>query len=467
MTPLGFSPEDEYEDTVRSGITATKNGSYQIARRLLERATRMKTGDPRPWLWLAETTDDPAEKRVYLEEAVAAEPHNSAARRRLAILTGKINPEDLLPVGEGISPHGSGEPIPAQTEKSFACPQCGGYIRFDIEAQQVRCAYCGYEQELDGTNVADAAEQPLDFVLPTRRGHRWAESQRQLSCQRCGAVTLWPVGQRATHCPYCGSSQLIETQETPFLVDPQAIGLIEIDEEEAIQRTNAWLGKGWFSPDDLSAEAQHTRLHPAYYPFWTFDGTMELAWHCDVQESDNYSDNVYWVRRSGSEFENFDDVLIPGNQGFTSQEIAEIVPFKLKEVVEFKPEYVADWPALTYDIPLAKASLSARKQVVKEVRSELHYRVLPHKQTRNINTGAVHWMDMTFKHVLLPLWVGSYWYQGKKYRVLVNGQTGNVRGEKPRDKVKATAIALSVFFTVIVILIFLFILAAELGLLSL
>ena len=38
----------------------------------------------------------------------------------------------------------------------------------------------------------------------------------------------------------------------------------------------------------------------------------------------------------------------------------------------------------------------------------------------------------SFKLILLPIWVGSYRYQDEKYQVVVNGQKGTVRGEKPR-----------------------------------
>ena len=37
----------------------------------------------------------------------------------------------------------------------------------------------------------------------------------------------------------------------------------------------------------------------------------------------------------------------------------------------------------------------------------------------------------TFKHVLLPVWMAAYKYSGKTYRFLVNGQTGEVQGERP------------------------------------
>ena len=39
--------------------------------------------------------------------------------------------------------------------------------------------------------------------------------------------------------------------------------------------------------------------------------------------------------------------------------------------------------------------------------------------------------DITFKHVLLPIWLASYRWQGKVYQVSVNGRTGEVTGDRP------------------------------------
>jgi hypothetical protein len=55
---------------------------------------------------------------------------------------------------------------------------------------------------------------------------------------------------------------------------------------------------------------------------------------------------------------------------------------------------------------------------------------------------------MTFKHVLVPVWIGTYHYQGKEYHLLVNGQTGKVGGYKPRD---TTKVAMSVLISLAVI----------------
>ena len=39
--------------------------------------------------------------------------------------------------------------------------------------------------------------------------------------------------------------------------------------------------------------------------------------------------------------------------------------------------------------------------------------------------------DVTFKHILLPIWVAAYKYRGKTYRFVVNGRSGRVQGERP------------------------------------
>ncbi len=36
--------------------------------------------------------------------------------------------------------------------------------------------------------------------------------------------------------------------------------------------------------------------------------------------------------------------------------------------------------------------------------------------------------DVTFKHVLLPVWLAAYKYRGKTYRFVVNGRTGTRAG---------------------------------------
>ena len=46
--------------------------------------------------------------------------------------------------------------------------------------------------------------------------------------------------------------------------------------------------------------------------------------------------------------------------------------------------------------------------------------------------------NLTFKHILLPVWLAAYKYRGKTYRLVVNGRTGRVQGERPYSAIKIT-----------------------------
>ena len=39
--------------------------------------------------------------------------------------------------------------------------------------------------------------------------------------------------------------------------------------------------------------------------------------------------------------------------------------------------------------------------------------------------------DVTFKHILLPVWLAAYKYRGRSFRFVINGRTGRVQGERP------------------------------------
>jgi DNA-directed RNA polymerase subunit RPC12/RpoP len=448
--PLTDSQDQEYEQILREGITADRAGHREQARKLLEKALELNKFDARPWVWLSATTDDSEKRREYLEYAVAADPSDATARRGLVLLSEKLDKSRLVPEGQTVEPHHHTQPEEARPVQAFLCPQCGGRMRYSPGQGSLVCENCGHSQKSDGGRPVETMEQPIDFVLPTTRSQRWADAQQAMKCSQCGALTLLPPAEKTIQCPYCGSNQLMESPETLELVDPQTIALMKIDARQAALNVKDWLGSGSFAPDDLIKSVRRIQLRPAYYPFWTFDGTLEISWHCEVNEGSFRSPR--WVRRSGTEFDMFDDILVAGLRALPPKQIGEIEPFNPKEMVEFQPEHLAGWLALSYDIPLADASLMAREKVINKLRKSLQNRLEPGRQKRNLTSGAGKWSGLTFKHALLPLWVGTYEYLGKNYQLLINGQTGKVGGKKPTDNTK---VALFIAGAVLVIAIIL------------
>lgn len=450
FTPRKFFDEEQYRHTLLSGIAAVKSDDRQQARLLLKKAAEMKSTDPQPWLWLSATTDDPAERREYLEYALAADPNNSAARRGLALLSEKLDKSRLLAEGEGLEARRPQEPLEAKAETVFTCERCGGRLTFQVEHQVLVCEYCGYQQNPDETPAADREEQTLDFVLPTSRGHVWAEAQHRLACAQCGAVTILAAAERELVCPHCGSTQLVESAETAELLQPNVIAPPRITSQDATRLVRQWLGRGLFIPDDLKKLAKPSALRPVYYPFWTFDGILQMSWVCEVNRGT--SKNPVWETERGDEFEIFDDELVPGLKSLDAGEMAQVAPFDLKSVVAYDPAYLADWNVLAYDHPLAQASLDAREKVARRLRRELPSRVQLSGENRNLQSGEINWSGLTYKLVLLPFYTGSYHYRGQDYHLYVNAQNGKVGGAKPVDRVKQAAFWLLVGLSALVLL---------------
>jgi hypothetical protein len=58
---------------------------------------------------------------------------------------------------------------------------------------------------------------------------------------------------------------------------------------------------------------------------------------------------------------------------------------------------------------------------------------------------------VTFKHVLLPVWLNSFRYGGKTYSFVINGRTGEVQGQRPWSWIKIGLAALVAAAVVLVV----------------
>jgi len=52
--------------------------------------------------------------------------------------------------------------------------------------------------------------------------------------------------------------------------------------------------------------------------------------------------------------------------------------------------------------------------------------------------------NRTYKYILAPIWSASYHYKDKNYQVLINGQTGEVKGRYPKSAAKIAAVVAAV-----------------------
>lgn len=60
--------------------------------------------------------------------------------------------------------------------------------------------------------------------------------------------------------------------------------------------------------------------------------------------------------------------------------------------------------------------------------------------------------DIKFKHLLLPVFVSAYKFNGKLYQFLVNGRTGEIQGQRPYSWIKITLTVIGISSVIAAIL---------------
>src|SRR5436305_9669065 len=90
---------DEARDLLVYGVSAAIADDRDEARFYLEWVLRIDADieqETQAWYYLSRITGDPVEKRKCLENVLAADPTYGEARRDLAILEGRLKPEDII-----------------------------------------------------------------------------------------------------------------------------------------------------------------------------------------------------------------------------------------------------------------------------------------------------------------------------------------------------------------------------------
>src|SRR5262249_8574731 len=96
--------------------------------------------------------------------------------------------------------------------------------------------------------------------------------------------------------------------------------------------------------------------------------------------------------------------------------------------------------ARTYDVPLEKCFRAARRAMEAELDEEVRERIGGDEQ--RVLSLDTQWSALTYKHVLLPVWMATYLWRSKPYRVVVNAATGEVQGERPWSGAKIAGFVL-------------------------
>jgi hypothetical protein len=207
-----------------------------------------------------------------------------------------------------------------------------------------------------------------------------------------------------------------------------------------------------------------------YLPFWDYASDTASSYTGErgehyyeteyYTETDNQGREVQrsrqvqhtrWYPASGQVSRNFDAVLVAATRAVNSARLTALEPWDLPALCSYQPAYLAGFKAQRYQVQLRDGFETAKEVMAATIRSDA-MRDIGGDEQRVLGVETQH-SNTRFRHLLLPVWLGSYRFQGKPYQVLVNARSGDVQGERPYSAAKIAALVITILIILIVILI--------------
>jgi len=272
-------------------------------------------------------------------------------------------------------------------------------------------------------------------------------------------------------CSYCGMPTVVYdrvSQESrpdgviPFRINQeQALGYINIEYARQYGEGNVPEAVKNLKPDEVRG---------IYVPYWLYSGHVRNFRHFSKDEKHN--DHTYTYDWYMEVEEDFYNVPCDASKGLEDEMATYLEPFDKMDIEEFSPDYLSGFFAHKFDITEEEGLRALGERVDGFLERDFAAQLnpsLPYKnidEELNFGTGfpglfATYPDETQFVlrttdriYCLFPIYIAAFNTDMGIFRVLVNGSTGKVVGNVPREfgdrkrSGKGAALSVALFFAV-------------------
>lgn len=352
---------------------------------------------------------------------------------------------------------------PEKSELKKSCVNCGAELTYAPGTTELKCEYCGHTETIIPSKN-DFEELELKPFLEKMGSQSHSEEITMLHCKSCGANQHVEENYKSLLCIYCGSPLIVADSYKEEWILPGAVLPFQIDQKKAFQIFKKWVNGLWFAPNKLKKAAiDPEKTKGLYIPYWTFDAQLYADY--TGQRGEYYyttrtvgsgknkrtvsERHTRWYSASGNVSGFVDDTLIKASKQKTGIIPQSIARWNLQLLKPFDNSYLAGFVTEKYTIPLKKGHDESNK--LAENIADTWARRDIGGDTQQVSSLNMKLTDETFKHILLPVYVSTYNFNGKRYNFFVNGQSGVLSGQRPYSFWKIFFFVLAIIFVVAII----------------
>jgi hypothetical protein len=266
-----------------------------------------------------------------------------------------------------------------------------------------------------------------------------------------------PAHTFAAVCPYCASPSVVDrpVESGGFRRDrPDFILGFDVTREAATGRVEDWIGRSRLFAPSAIKQAKVTKIQGIYLPAWLYGGVARSEFDARIGEDYTTTETYTTTDAKGksvtrtrtvvkTEYRSLHgvhasyilDVVVTASKGLGNEELETVEPFDLRAMRRYDAAVVSGWAAeeatLSKEQGFQAGRDEARNKIAQKLRS-----FLPGDSAQLLDFRT-EFSEENTELILLPIYVFAARYgEGKRLRILVNGQTGEVQGEVPNSPLK-------------------------------
>lgn len=244
---------------------------------------------------------------------------------------------------------------------------------------------------------------------------------KEISCSHCGGPLSIKPGEILVTCKYCGYTGLIETGK-PFEFEHSLI-VNEYAIVQVAESTKRWMSASFAAPRDLAPKASIVDSELFYLPFWVI--VTEATSHCK-----GIFERISPPVRKEWDTQNEYSWLVLARRGSDFPTRAYEMPLEAKIPYDFT-KIDGNAKVLNAELDATEAKEIAQR----EIRS-LHEFLAKDTIDKIIEMNTEFDIKSTL-YLHSPIWFVNYEYKKQRYRILLDGATGEViKGDLPSPEFK-------------------------------
>lgn len=305
----------------------------------------------------------------------------------------------------------------------FACPNCGGNVKFDISSQQLKCEYCQSQMDpYSFDNKEKDAIESKEFEVTF------------FSCPQCGGEIMSTDTSAAEFCSFCGASTILYSrlakEKRPDYIIP-----FQKTKEDCKKAYAKMMKQAPFAPDALKNSDNIDSFRGIYMPYWAFHLTQQKPFSLSGTKQKRQGDYIYtdYYSLQGELDAYYKGLSYDASSSFDDNISEKLAPYDVRGMKAFTPAYLSGFYADTADVEPGTYQNHAESVACSTSTNKIYSSFPGVSISSSLTNDDLDTKTEAIDRTMFPVWFMSYRNGDRVAYATINGQTGRVVCDLPVD----------------------------------